>query len=158
MPTRCPYARDINPIICPAYYPPSLLRTAHKRRNINLLSIGLPCPKAQLSLGTANPPMIDIAEETLGLRRSGLSPDLRLLIPTFSPPSAPPRLTSWASLQLEVLPYRMWRLRSSLVAQRVACNAQRQTTSWYKFSVFGREWAAGFEPATSDYAMSFGRT
>jgi len=33
--------------------------------------------------------MIAIAEETLGFRRSGLSPDLRLLIPTFSLLNAP---------------------------------------------------------------------
>ena len=33
--------------------------------------------------------MIVIAEETSGFRRSGLSPDLRLLIPTFSLPNAP---------------------------------------------------------------------
>ena len=38
--------------------------------------------------------MIVIAEETSGFRRSGLSPDLWLLIPTFSLPSAPARLTA----------------------------------------------------------------
>ncbi len=37
--------------------------------------------------------MITIAEETLGFRRSGFSPDLWLLIPTFSLPNAPAYFT-----------------------------------------------------------------
>jgi hypothetical protein len=78
-----------NPIMGSNVFPLSLHRSHCKGRNINRLSIGLPCPKAQLSLGTPNPPVIDIAEETLSLRRRGLSPHLWLLIPTFSPPSAP---------------------------------------------------------------------
>ncbi len=95
---------DPNPIMDSDLFPLSLPRSLHKRRNINLLSIGLPCPKAQLSLGTANPPMIDIAEETLGFRRSGLSPDLRLLIPTFSPPSAPACFTTRLRSSLKCSP------------------------------------------------------
>ena len=105
LPTPRPHAQDSNPIMSLTYYTPSFLQPPYKRRNINLLSIGVPCPKAQLSLGTANPPMIDIAEETLGFRRSGLSPDLRLLIPTFSLPSAPAcfttRLHSYIRLSAE---------------------------------------------------------
>src|SRR3989338_7279835 len=62
-------------------------------RNINRLAIGVPCSKARLSLGPPNPPMIVIAEETSGLRRPGFSPELRLLIPTFSLPNAPANFT-----------------------------------------------------------------
>ena len=46
-----------------------------------------------MALGPTNPQMIVIAEETLGLRRLGFSPNLRLLVPTFSLPSAPEALT-----------------------------------------------------------------
>ena len=83
----------LNPIIRLTYYSPSLLRSALEGQNINWLSIGLPHPKVRLSLGTPNPPMIAIAEETSGFRRSGLSPDLRLLIPTFSLLNAPVNFT-----------------------------------------------------------------
>ena len=38
--------------------------------------------------------MIDIAEETLGFRRTRISLVLRLLAPTFSPPDAPASLTA----------------------------------------------------------------
>ena len=104
MPTPRSDARDTNPIMCPTYCTPSIHRNACKGRNINLLSIGLPCPKAQLSLGTPNPPMIDIAEETLGLRRIRLSRILRLLIPTFSLPSAPACLTTHLHCSLKCSP------------------------------------------------------
>src|SRR3989344_1625373 len=76
------------------YYTPSLRRKKLEGRNINRLSIAIPYPKAWLSLGTPNPPMIAIAEETSGLRRTGLSPVLRLLIPTFSLPNAPASFTA----------------------------------------------------------------
>ena len=48
--------------------------------------------------------MIDIAEETLGLRRRGLSPRLWLLIPTFSPPSAPADFTIYLHSSLKCSP------------------------------------------------------
>ena len=38
--------------------------------------------------------MIDIAGESLTLRRAGFSPALSLLMPTFAFPYAPPRLTA----------------------------------------------------------------
>ena len=58
-----------------------------------------PSPAAfAIGLGPTNPPMIVIAEEPSGFRRSGFSPDLRLLVPTFSLPCAPLRLTAGASL------------------------------------------------------------
>ena len=37
-----------------------------------------------LSLGPTNPGRINLAQETLGLRRTGFSPVLSLLVPTFS--------------------------------------------------------------------------
>ncbi len=84
---------DVNPIIRSIYCTPSSHRTEPKGRNINRLSISFPSPKAGLSLGSPNPPMIAIAEETSGFRRTGLSPVLWLLIPTFSLPVAPAHFT-----------------------------------------------------------------
>ena len=43
--------------------------------------------------------MITIAEETLIFRREGISPSLRLLVPTFLLPNAPPWVTPSASTQ-----------------------------------------------------------
>ena len=54
------------------------------------------CPSAtllSLTLGPTNPTPIDVAWETLGIRRAGFSPALWLLIPTFSLLSAPQDLT-----------------------------------------------------------------
>src|SRR3990167_10960084 len=48
---------------------------------------------AGLSLGSPNPPMIVIAEETSDLRRCEFSSQLRLLIPTFSLPNTPAHFT-----------------------------------------------------------------
>ena len=59
------------------------------------------CPSAAafaIALGPTNPQLIFIAEETLDFRRSGLSPDLRLLVPTFSLPCAPVALAGQPSL------------------------------------------------------------
>ena len=58
-----------------------------------------------MALGPTNPQMIVIAEETLGLRRLGFSPNLRLLVPTFSLPSAPEALTGPPSLRIGTLSY-----------------------------------------------------
>ena len=58
-----------------------------------------------MTLGPTYPWMIVIAKETLGLRRSGLSPDVRLLVPTFSLPCAPELLADAPSLQQEMLSY-----------------------------------------------------
>ena len=46
-----------------------------------------------LCLGPTNPGRINLAQETLGLRRTGFSPVLSLLVPTFSFPSRPALLT-----------------------------------------------------------------
>ena len=68
---------------------PSSLRICKRGRNINRLSIAIPYPKIGLRLGSPNPPMIVIAEETSGFRRTPFSGVLRLLIPTFSLLNAP---------------------------------------------------------------------
>ena len=65
------------------------------------------CPSAAafaIALGPTNPWMIVIAKETLGLRRSGISPDLRLLVPTFSLPCTPVPLAGEPSLRRKCSP------------------------------------------------------
>ena len=50
------------------------------------------CPSSTvftIPLGPTNPWMIDITKETLIFRRRGISPLLRLLVPTFLLPNAP---------------------------------------------------------------------
>ena len=65
----------------------------------------MPSPAAvAIGLGPANPSMISIAKETLFFRRAGISPALRLLVPTFSLPIAPPWVTPLASSQSERSP------------------------------------------------------
>ena len=49
----------------------------------------------ELGLGPTNPGRINLAQETLGLRRTGFSPVLSLLVPTFSFLPRPPLLTVW---------------------------------------------------------------
>ena len=46
-----------------------------------------------IRLGPTNPSLINIGKETLVFRRAGLSPALRLLVPTFSLLDAPELLT-----------------------------------------------------------------
>ena len=56
-----------------------------------------PCPSTtlfSLALGPTNPGMITMAQETSDFRCEGLSPSLRLLIPTFSLPYTPSRLAT----------------------------------------------------------------
>ena len=68
------------------------------------------CPSVThlcITLGATNPWLIVIAKETLGFRCTGLSPVLRLLMPTFSLPNAPARLTPTPSQQLGTLPYHL---------------------------------------------------
>ncbi len=51
------------------------------------------CPSGSvvtIPLGPTNPSLIIIAKETLVFRREGFSPSLRLLVPTYALPSAPP--------------------------------------------------------------------
>ena len=55
--------------------------------NINPLSIAY---ATRLGLGPTNPGTIIVAQETLFFRRTGFSPVLKLLIPAFSLPRAPP--------------------------------------------------------------------
>ena len=61
-----------------------------------------PLPAAfAIGLGPTHPPLMVIAEETLGFRRSDISSDLRLPVPTFSLPDAPVALTGQPSSQRE---------------------------------------------------------
>ena len=62
-------------------------------RNINRLSI--PRGLSAEGLGPPNPWLIIIAKETLGFRCAGLSPALRLLMPTFSLEHSPASLTAY---------------------------------------------------------------
>ena len=67
------------------------------------------CPSGAafaIPLGPTNPWLITIAKETLIFRRLGLSPRLRLLVPTFLLPHAPRWLTPSASTQSGILSYR----------------------------------------------------
>ncbi len=57
-----------------------------------------------IALGSPNPPSIFVAEETLDLRGSRFSRDLRLLMPTFSLPYAPAALTGQPSVHTECSP------------------------------------------------------
>ncbi len=65
------------------------------------------CPSTtpfDLALGPTNPEMIAIAQETLDFRCWGFSPQLRLLIPAFSLPYTPGRLTPFPSAHMERFP------------------------------------------------------
>ena len=67
------------------------------------------CPSVAafaITLGPTNPDLIDIDQETLVFRRAGISPALRLLVPTFLLPHAPPWVTPLASAQSGILSYR----------------------------------------------------
>ena len=68
------------------------------------------CPSAAafaIALGPTNPWMIDIAKETLIFRRVGLSPTLRLLVPTFLLLDAPAWVTPLPSQQTRILSYHV---------------------------------------------------
>ncbi len=67
------------------------------------------CPSGSvitIPLGPTNPSLIIIAKETLVFRREGFSPSLRLLVPTYALPNAPPCLTALASARIGTLSYR----------------------------------------------------
>ena len=68
------------------------------------------CPSAAafaITLGPTNPWMIDIAKETLIFRRAGLSPALRLLVPTFLLLDAPAWVTPLPSQLTRILSYHV---------------------------------------------------
>ena len=65
------------------------------------------CPSTSafaIALGSPNPPPISVAEETLDFRGPAFSAGLRLLMPTFSLPYAPPRLTAETSSHMKCSP------------------------------------------------------
>ena len=66
------------------------------------------CPSGAafaIPLGPTNPWLIDIAKETLVFRRAGISPALRLLVPTFLLRNAPAWVTPSPSPQMRILSY-----------------------------------------------------
>ena len=74
-------------------------------RSYGILTV---CPSAAafaITLGPTNPSLITIAKEPLVFRREGISPSLRLLVPTFSLPVAPAALTGQPSSRTETLSY-----------------------------------------------------
>ena len=82
--------------------PPSQLKRSH--------GIFTVCPSVTvftITLGPTNPWLIIIAKETLVFRRAGISPALRLLVPTFLLPDAPPWVTPSASMQTGTLSYHI---------------------------------------------------
>ena len=87
--------------------PPRILSSVTPSRPIGSHGILTMWPSTAafaIALGPTYPWMIDIAKETLGLRRSGLSPDVRLLVPTFSLPNAPVALAGRPSLRWKCSP------------------------------------------------------
>ena len=97
-------AMDVNPIRRVDLFPPSL---HHLARGQGILTL---CPSGAafaIPLGPTNPSLITIAKETLIFRRAGISPALRLLVPAFSLPNAPPWLAPLASLQMGTLSYHV---------------------------------------------------
>jgi hypothetical protein len=61
-------------------------------------------PAFAIHLGPTNPWLTIIAKETLVFRRAGISPALRLLVPTFLLHTAPPWVTPLASTRCEYSP------------------------------------------------------
>src|SRR4051812_24193984 len=59
-----------------------------------------------IPLGPTNPWLIYIAKETLVFRRAGISPALRLLVPTFLLRNAPVGVTPSPSTLMRILSYR----------------------------------------------------
>ena len=64
-------------------------------------------PAFAIHLGPTNPWLIIIAKETLIFRRAGISPALRLLVPTFLLPIAPAWVTPLPSQQIGILSYHL---------------------------------------------------
>ena len=82
LPGKRPHDTNVNPITRSIYSSSSLLRKF--KRGHGILTV---CPSHApfgICLGPTNPWLIVIAKETWGFRRSDISSDLRLLVPTFS--------------------------------------------------------------------------
>ena len=87
------------------------------RRSHGILTMCPSAPAFAIALGPTNPSLIIIAKEPLVFRRRGLSPLLRLLVPTFSLPVAPRALSGPASSRTEMLSYHR-RVSLSLATDR----------------------------------------
>jgi hypothetical protein len=88
------YTQDILHFVIPI--------TVHKSHGI--LTVYPSGAAFAIPLGPTNPWLIYIAKETLVFRRAGISPALRLLVPTFLLPSAPVWVTPSPSSRMEYSP------------------------------------------------------
>ena len=86
-----------------------------------------------IPLGPTNPWLIYIAKETLIFRRAGISPALRLLVPTFLLPHAPEWVTPSPSTQSGILSYRLKfseeKIKPSVSVRRFSPDYLRRKTS-----------------------------
>ena len=95
-PSLCQERKSNNPLRILRFVPPL------KRCGSAGILTCCPSPAAfAIGLGPTNPPLMFIAEEPLGFRRSDISSDLWLLVPTFSLPNAPVALAGQPSLRWE---------------------------------------------------------
>ena len=82
------------------------------------------CPSGAafaIPLGPTNPWLIYIAKETLVFRRAGISPALRLLVPTFLLRNAPEWVTPFPSSRMRILSYR-WILHEAISSPQFRYN------------------------------------
>ena len=93
------------------------------------------CPSGAafaIPLGPTNPWLIYIAKETLIFRRAGISPALRLLVPTFLLRNAPAWVTPLPSMRCENSPttgYYRSSIQSSVSVRRLSPDYLRREIS-----------------------------
>ncbi len=83
----------------------TLRRPIAPQERDGILTICPSCAAVAIHLGPPNPSLITIAKEPLIFRRAGISPALRLLVPTFSLPNAPVWLAPLPSQRMGTLSY-----------------------------------------------------
>jgi hypothetical protein len=110
--------------------PPSEIQEGH-----GILTVCPSRPAFAIRLGPTNPWLIDIAKETLVFRRPGLSPGLRLLVPTLSLPNAPPLLTNMALLRWECSPTSPMQSIGALTGRRLYADLRRLYDNVYTHAV-----------------------
>ncbi len=102
------------------------------------------CTVFTIHLGPTNPWLISIAKETLVFRRPVFSTGLRLLVPTFSLPYAPPWVTPSASSQNGMLSYHTtpinWYDVLSFGITFSPDNLRRKISEWVSCYAFFKWW------------------